>query len=33
VFEPRDLNNGDLLDSLEVEAARVAVAVRAMLER
>lgn len=33
VFEPRDLNNGDILDSLEVEAARVAVAVRAMLER
>jgi HPt (histidine-containing phosphotransfer) domain-containing protein len=33
VFEPRDLDNGDLLDSLEVEAARVAVAVRAMLER
>lgn len=33
VFEARDLDNGDLLDSLEVEAARVAVAVRAMLDR
>jgi HPt (histidine-containing phosphotransfer) domain-containing protein len=32
-LEPCDVNNGDILDSLEVEAARVAVAVRAMLHR
>jgi HPt (histidine-containing phosphotransfer) domain-containing protein len=32
-LEACDVNNGDILDSLEVEAARVAVAVHAMLQR
>lgn len=32
-LEPGGVNNGDILDSLELESARVAVAVRAMLQR